>query len=276
VSHSKTTFWGHLIIVLRYAFHEFKWGRDLSISTALALAGALILMATGIVSRPEERQILILSILAPFVIVFGLHIAYKLGTAPWRIHQEHERRINELLDYKKKVEEQEVKLEISPLNTFTVLHRFPDRTTENAYALRVLFSNKRKPGLPGKIAKDVQAKISFIDATGKNIPGLKGRWAETDQPELRGPLASKLDLLRVDFFVGSDLQLDLAAKFIADAQCFAIDNDSFPMIRHERTMLTGPLIKAVVELQAVNVHQLFEVEFINSDWEIACKSVREL
>jgi hypothetical protein len=137
------------------------------------------------------------------------------------------------------------------------------------------FRNKREYGLPGKIAHQVGAIITFADTFEGKTVRIQGRWTQSTQPEAIPELESKIPLLRIDFNAGSELDLDIADKFPGEVQCFAIDNESFPMIRQSRTMLTGPLIRARIELVSENVHQFFVMEIVNAEGKLECKSAKE-
>ena len=72
--------------VVSQIFHDFKWGRDLTLSTLIALAG-LIIQLIGIPSTRHDRSILFLSVIGPYVVVLGGHILWKLVKAPRELHE---------------------------------------------------------------------------------------------------------------------------------------------------------------------------------------------
>jgi len=233
----------------------------------------------SIVDWQEHWLQWVLSAVMPPAAVLSIHLGWRATSAPFKVHREreqiYEHEIGPLRAFKRAVENSEVKLELTNCYTDIVTHEFPDKSKEEALALRITFKNKREAGIPGKTAKQVAATITYADSSDGKTLKVKGRWAQTTQPEALSPLESKIPLLRIDFLPGDDFDLDIAAKFPIDVQCFAIDNDSFPKIRHERTMLTGPLIRVRIELVSENVEQFFVAEIVNSEGKLECKSARE-
>src|SRR6202521_788754 len=102
-------FFDHFWLVFKHAFKNFSWGRDLSISTAIALLGAVIQIWGNTIPQ-TDRKILIVSIVAPYIVVFSIHLAWKLGTAPWKLYQELERENYTLRTFKNAVNDRWVRL----------------------------------------------------------------------------------------------------------------------------------------------------------------------
>ena len=71
------------------ALKNFAWGRDLSISTAIALLGACV-QVWGKMIPQHDRKVFVLSIVAPYVLFLGIHLAMRFASAPWKVHQERE------------------------------------------------------------------------------------------------------------------------------------------------------------------------------------------
>jgi len=92
--------------VLGEAFREFKWGRDLTISTAIAVLTALVQFDAGMPATESEKRIVIVSLIAPYIIVFGAHVGWKVLCAPYRIHQRQELRLATSETKIKDIEEQ--------------------------------------------------------------------------------------------------------------------------------------------------------------------------
>jgi hypothetical protein len=85
----------YIRLALAQAFEDFKWGRDLTISTLIALLGLSIQFWEGIPVNYKERKILVLSLVLPYATVFGVHIIWKLFTAPHRLYQKQENQLTE-------------------------------------------------------------------------------------------------------------------------------------------------------------------------------------
>jgi hypothetical protein len=89
----KTTFWRHCRLVLGRAFDDFGLGRDMALGAALAVATTGLQVFWKLISEQDwnlNKWRWIASVVLPFVVVIALHIAYRLLTAPWRVHQQQE------------------------------------------------------------------------------------------------------------------------------------------------------------------------------------------
>lgn len=140
-------------------------------------------------------------------------------------------------------------------------------TWENAECAYSIFENLPREGKLGKLIKNVAAKITYADFAGKAFT-INGRWADTDQPAILDSRQSITHLLRVDFDVGDEHSLDIAALF-SDG-CFAVNNDSLKGgIKDPAKMLAGPIVKVSVQLLAEGVNQRFEFQLrINGRLEL--------
>jgi len=76
-------------LTTKTALKDFAWGRDLSISTAIALLGAFV-QVWGKMIPLHDRRVFVLSIVAPYVLFLGIHLALRFARAPWKVHQERE------------------------------------------------------------------------------------------------------------------------------------------------------------------------------------------
>jgi hypothetical protein len=127
-------------------------------------------------------------------------------------------------------------------------------TQESAKCALVTFDNT---GKPRRVAKSVAAKITYLDADARSFT-LDGRWADTDFPSA-DPTKSNRHLLRVDFGVGEDRVLDIAAQF--GLECFAVNDASLTNnVKDPNLRLIGPTIRVTVRLLAEQVDQTFTFE----------------
>lgn len=256
----------------------------MAIAIVLGVIGVVVDVSLNRVDATVWKDHKLVSILGPVL----PPTIYLLGDFIWHLFRssyddyreladKYEREITKLRAYKQAVEQNEVKLELVNCYSTVVHHEFPYGVSEEGIALRASLKNPRGLGLPGKTAKSVAAHIKFLDGKGKRFK-IFGRWAASDQPESRSPLVSKVDLLRMSFEPGSEFDLDIAAKFPRDASlvCYAVDNDCFPNVRHNRTALHGSKIVARVELVAEYVHQWFEVSFEDTLAKLQCIEWREI
>jgi hypothetical protein len=147
-----------------------------------------------------------------------------------------------------------VKCEVKPVQFNFRTHPPSFETAECAY---VTFGNLPVRGKTGVMIRSIAAKITYADF-GRMFT-LDGRWADTDQPAILDPRQSTNHLLRVDFNVGDEHHLDIAAKF-ADG-VFAINNDSFRgQVKDPAKMLTGNIVKIGIQLLAEGVNQNFDFQ----------------
>jgi hypothetical protein len=157
-----------------------------------------------------------------------------------------------------------VRCEVKPVQ---FIFRTHPPTWENAECAYVIFGNPPIKGKHGKLIRSIAAKITYADSSEKMVT-FSGRWADTDQPSVLDVRESITHLLRVDFNVGDEHHLDIAALF-SDG-CFAVNNDSLKgRIKDPAKMLTGPIVKISVQLVAEGVNQHFDFQLrIGSRFEL--------
>lgn len=76
-------------LTIKAALKDFAWALSLLISFAIALLGAGIRIFGRVVPQ-HDRTVLVLSIVAPFVLVFGIRFTWRLSAAPWKVHRKRE------------------------------------------------------------------------------------------------------------------------------------------------------------------------------------------
>jgi len=264
-SHHST--WEHYQAVAREMFKKLDMGRDMVLGAILSV-GAIGLQAfwglIAVTDWQKHKWQWILSVTLPFLIVLVGHLLWRLLKAPFRVYRDladtYEAELSDLRNYKKTVEDKEVHLEPNnPLCSTSITNFDWGAGSSGGLCLRATFSNNRKAGIPGKIAEKVGAKITYID--GVNQPfTLDGRWVRTKQPAAYGPLEDKTEILRVDFYPGTQHELDIANKVPSHQQfCHAVAYDD--LHAHQ---LFGPIIKVKIELSAEHVYQIFECAFETS------------
>src|SRR6266403_4103958 len=236
-----------------------RWGRDnlLLPVSGVSLLALILFLSFGV---PIDKHTLIATCW-----VYGLSLLFLMAIAvvraPWKLDRKRLLEIEELRQFKKQVEDSQVRLDMVELIVRNVNHHFPDGDLETAFALRLKIVN-RSPRLPAKTAHKVLAKVTYLDEDWRTFTQY-GRWADSDQPESLGPLVSKDGLLAMDFLPGAEHELDIAAKFPKDYSCYAVNNDSFPKIRLDKQQLDGPIVTVKVELFAEHVREEIEFPFTN-------------
>jgi TIR domain len=157
-----------------------------------------------------------------------------------------------------------LRCEVKPVHFNFPTHPAP--SFEIAECAYVIFGNP-PVGKKGKMIRSIAAQITYADFTGKMFTSA-GRWADTDQPSVLDPRQSTTHLLRVDFNVGDEHHLDIAANF--KEGCFAVNNDSLRgQVKDPAKKLTGPIVKISVQLVAEGVNQHFDFQLrIGSRFEL--------
>lgn len=86
-------FWQYFRKVSSRAFKDSKWVRDMAIGACLSVATIALRAQWGMISsndwRMHERQ-WIASIVLPIIAFMAIRVAYRILTAPWRVHQDQE------------------------------------------------------------------------------------------------------------------------------------------------------------------------------------------
>jgi hypothetical protein len=137
-----------------------------------------------------------------------------------------------------------------------------------ANVLRLKLENSPQHHEPNNEAKNVIAKISFYDSSGKLLlSDMDGRWTASPQPV--GPHTDSIvPLLGMDFGIGVIRDLDIAfaeTTYIKDPLpiLVAFNNDNFCVQRwrKEDHILAGNRFVANIHISAVRVDTHFSVEF---------------
>jgi hypothetical protein len=250
-----------------YKRFVYTFWKDFKKSTGEQVIGALLVIAIlvlqihyGII-KPGEIQPNAQAIGWPYAALVGVFFIIHLIRAPWKLdvehngrHRDHETKIMELQAFKAEVEAKEVYLEPSNPLCSVSLVSFNDGWGPRD-CLRATFTNIRKPGIPGKIARKVAARITYFDPDRSPFT-LDGRWARTTQPAAFSQVEDKTDILRVDFYPGTQHELDIANKLPNRMYSHAVAYDDL-----EARMLIGPIVKVKIELIAEHVCQIVECAF---------------
>lgn len=256
---------------------HFTVGRDMAIGGGIAASGIGLQAYWGLISIADwhdHKSHWILSVVLPFAAVFAGHLMWRALTSPYKVHKGRERfyetELVPLRAFKKEVEDKEVTLLVARCETkqgsMETIVQIRNQIgpayvveTEKAEYAYVVFSNPRKPGMPGKEAKSVLARIKYSGTGGNHFEFEQdARWAETTQPGALRPGESKVHILRIDFEAGAEHYLDIASKL--NDGCYAANNDG---IRRTDNKLYGDVVKVTVHLVAQNVDQTLHFELKN-------------
>jgi hypothetical protein len=143
---------------------------------------------------------------------------------------------------------------------------------EDIRSLVVSFRNDPEFRCDAANAKEVIARMEFFNIDVEQSPQrlftrafesgkVYARWATNPQPK---PGVPTKDILATDIRIDETVELDIAVKYLHDAEAFAVSNDSWShSLRHPRLELTGKRFLVVVKLTAVNVKETFEFRFEN-------------
>lgn len=231
---------------------DATWARDNLVIAFLMIALVAFVGYFFFQQDPDWKNIAVTCwVFGPILFFYAIATFWR---AAWKVHQKQDTSIQELDAFKKSVEAEEIHLEpSSPLCSVSIAS-FNDGWGPRD-CLRAAFINNRKPGIPGKIAHKVAARITYFDPDRMPFT-LDGRWARTTQPAAFSQLEDKTDILRVDFYPGTQHELDIANKLPNRMYSHAVAYDDL-----EAKMLIGPIVKVKIELIAEHVSQVFECAF---------------
>jgi ABC-type nickel/cobalt efflux system permease component RcnA len=88
------TFWQHCRLLMAKTFEEFAFIRDMLLATGITVATAVlgvVFHLSTLEDWKQHRGFLILSLVAPYVIVLGAHLLWRMMRSPWKVHQEQEK-----------------------------------------------------------------------------------------------------------------------------------------------------------------------------------------
>jgi len=134
----------------------------------------------------------------------------------------------------------------------------------NVPFLKVRFVNDPEQAHPAAKADGVRAKISYYRCSDNALVlSIDGRWAESDQPPLYNPAASKAHLLPTTFGHGEEHSLDVAYRDSETGQYFAWNNDNYnyPGFTYDRHRLDGDCFRVEVRLRGDFVDETFSFRF---------------
>ena len=96
----ETGFWQHVNLVMREAFSDIKWARDMLIGGCISIAG-LALQVSWVLIASEDWRLhkwqWIASVVLPTIAVIFINIALRVIMAPWKVYQKQERTYSENL-----------------------------------------------------------------------------------------------------------------------------------------------------------------------------------
>jgi hypothetical protein len=139
------------------------------------------------------------------------------------------------------------------------------RNAEDIRSLVVSFRNDPEFRCDAAIAREVIARMEFFNIDVEQNPDrlfeVYARWATNPQPK---PGVPTKEILATDIRIGEMVELDVAVKYLHEAEAFGVSNDSWShSLRHPKLKLTGKRFLVVVRLTAVNVKETFEFRFEN-------------
>lgn len=130
--------------------------------------------------------------------------------------------------------------------------------------LKVRFVNDPAHPYPLAKANGVRAKIDYYRCSDNSrVLSIDGRWAETDQPPVYNPAASKAHLLATTFGHGEEHSLDIAYRDEYSRQYYAWNNDnySYPGFRYDRHRLDGDCFRVEIRLRGDYLDETFSFVF---------------
>jgi len=131
---------------------------------------------------------------------------------------------------------------------------------------KVRFINDPMVPAPSAVAKNVSAKVRFSQE-GQLLREVDGRWSESESPLERMAKGQPiLDLIKMDFGIGDERNLDIAFKRTESEDAFIFCNDSYhfaPMFERPDFRLSPGTYEVTVRLRGSHVDTTFEWSFLN-------------
>lgn len=127
-------------------------------------------------------------------------------------------------------------------------------------------TNDAATSAPDSVAKQVGAFLAFYNADGRFLFSFAGRWGDTPQPPHLQQNQVPFELLNVDFPIGGTRELNIAIKYLEDAECYGVNNDSYgypPYFNNPRWRLDGQRFRVDIRVQGVYVDRSWTVHFAN-------------
>jgi hypothetical protein len=245
---------------------HFGWLRAVPIMIGL-MSGILSILREFLLfmapDKVQEKPVFWASVRIAFVL--------SLIAAWWIEHKtssERAARLEEIEHAKPKIKLKQpgaVYAELTALNFSDVHGR--NVVSFNVPFLKVRFVNDPDHSYPAAKANGVRAKINYYRCSDNALVlSVDGRWAESDQPPLYNPAASKAHLLPATFGHGEEHSLDLAYRDPENGKYYAWNNDNYNYagFRSDRHLLEGDCFRVEARLRGDFVDETFSLKFHTS------------
>jgi hypothetical protein len=129
--------------------------------------------------------------------------------------------------------------------------------------VKVRFINQQREGGSVAEAKGIRAKIEFFNESAQSLLRMDGRWDTSKHPSKLGPGESFNDLLRMDFGVEEEQNVDVAFWDQNAGQFVAFNNDSYqiPNFTKPGHLLGEGPITALIRLVGSQFDRTFHLRF---------------
>jgi hypothetical protein len=90
-------FWRYARKSISVAFEDFDIGRDMLLGTLIALGTLALQVWQQLIPNADwqsHKKWWILSLVSPYVVVFGGHAIWKIATSPWRLYQKQQQDVD--------------------------------------------------------------------------------------------------------------------------------------------------------------------------------------
>jgi hypothetical protein len=132
--------------------------------------------------------------------------------------------------------------------------------------LHIKFKNDPEQSTENCIGKNILAELDFFDDGGHLLSTVRGRWGDTPEPPYLPPGASPAQALAmVDFGIGQERELNIAFKYLDEADCFAVSNEiyAYPDWKHPKQKLSVESLRTRVRLRGIGVDSSWDLWFKN-------------
>lgn len=214
------SFLKYQLCLLKVTFWNFKWGRDLLISTAIAAVTTAIQTRWNFIAPGHARGYWI-SVLAPYVIVLGAHVGWKRFIASWKVHDAQKRVI---ADKDSEITAKEAKI-AEHASVIKKLSQPPDRPqlsfvriSQPNQGYQSGFFLKNHGGVAVEISverftlKRVWINGNTLSEIGSNAEGLASVWPEASKSD-QFSLDNLLEMAQAELPLGQPLIVSLSVIY---------------------------------------------------------------
>lgn len=258
--------------VRRLVKDSSEWARDNIVVACIAAVLPALILSLRDRNKPLDWW-MTTTIILVYAAMFFAYFSWHILRTPWKMDADRrttiwllEERNNTLQTEINQIHEVKPKIILREpgakhVETITLSRR--GVIVAIAPFVSVRFINKPTGNFPNSVARDVRAKIRFLDSSGNLVLQMDGRWSDSDQPSTRAFGSSRNDLLAIDFGIEEEHSLDIAFRDPQSGEFVAWNNDNYnyPNFKKPEHLLAGKEFTVHICLRAVWIDSDFSLKF---------------